>query len=82
MSATVTLLTDERIKEIIREALKDAQAVPNEVWDVPRLADYLGVKPGVVYTLVANNEIPHRRVGKLIRFHPAAISEWLKNHGE
>jgi len=55
-------------------ALDDAGA---EVIDVPAVARLLAVGRNTVYALVGRNAIPHRRLGKQIRFHRAAVMRWL-----
>jgi excisionase family DNA binding protein len=55
-------------------ALRDA--LP-DVIDVAACAQLLVVGRNTVYALVARNAIPHRRLGKQIRFHRAAIVRWL-----
>jgi excisionase family DNA binding protein len=49
----------------------------SEVIDVPAVARLLGVGRNTVYALVARDAIPHRRLGKQIRFHRAAVMRWL-----
>lgn len=49
----------------------------NEVIDVPAVARLLAVGRNTIYALVARNAIPHRRLGKQIRFHRAAVMRWL-----
>ncbi|HME44724.1 MAG TPA: helix-turn-helix domain-containing protein, partial [Syntrophorhabdales bacterium] len=36
-----------------------------------------GVKRSTLYTMIERKEIPHYRIGKLARFKPAEIDEWL-----
>ena len=48
-----------------------------EVIDVERVARLLHVGRNTVYALIARNAIPHRRLGKQIRFNRAAIMRWL-----
>jgi excisionase family DNA binding protein len=45
-----------------------------DVHDVARL---LRVGRNAVYELVARNQVPHRRIGKQIRFSRSAIIRWL-----
>jgi len=52
-------------------------APADEVIDVQAVARLLRVGRNTVYTLVARNQIPHRRLGKQIRFHQGAIMRWL-----
>ena len=45
--------------------------------DVPQVASLLCVGRNTIYALVAKNQIPHRRLGKAIRFSRAAVMSWL-----
>ena len=54
-------------------ATVDAEAV----LDVEDIATLLRVGRNTVYSLVAKNQIPHRRLGKQIRFSRTAVMSWL-----
>ncbi len=41
-------------------------------------ADLLGVKTCTVYTWSYRRQIPSQKVGRLLRFSPAALQRWLK----
>ncbi|MGN6110208.1 MAG: helix-turn-helix domain-containing protein [Kofleriaceae bacterium] len=47
------------------------------VLGVEDIAALLRVGRNTVYSLVARNQIPHRRLGKQIRFSRAAVMSWL-----
>jgi excisionase family DNA binding protein len=47
------------------------------VLDVEDVARLLRVGRNTVYDLVGRNEIPHRRLGKQIRFSRDAVMSWL-----
>ena len=49
----------------------------DEVLDVEGVTRLLRIGRNTVYELVGRNEIPHRRLGKQIRFSRAAIMRWL-----
>lgn len=49
----------------------------DDVLDVGGVVRMLHVGRNKVYELVGRNEIPHRRLGKQIRFSRAAIVRWL-----
>ena len=51
----------------------------HEVLDVPQVASLLAVGRNTIYALVARNQIPHRRLGKAIRFSRAAVMSWLSS---
>jgi excisionase family DNA binding protein len=59
------------------EANAPSPPKPEDVVDVEAVARLLRVGRNTVYALVARNEIPHRRLGKQIRFHRAAVMRWL-----
>jgi len=50
----------------------------NGYWDIRDLSHYLKVKMKTLYALVP--EIPHYRVGKLIRFRKQEIDSWMEHH--
>ena len=56
----------------------------DELWDIGRLSRYLGIKKSTLYAMIERKEIPFYRIGKLARFRPAEIDEWLltKKQGE
>jgi excisionase family DNA binding protein len=41
----------------------------------------LKIGRNAVYDACARNEIPHRRIGKLLRFRKSAIMRWLDSCG-
>jgi len=47
------------------------------VLDVEETARMLRVGRNTIYELVGRNEIPHRRLGKQIRFSRYALMSWL-----
>ena len=49
----------------------------DEVLDVEGATRLLRIGRNTIYELVGRNEIPHRRLGKQIRFSRAAIMRWL-----
>lgn len=50
-------------------------------WNVQDVAQYLGVSVGHIYNLKAQNKIPYRKRGKLLRFLPKEILDWLNEGG-
>ena len=53
-------------------------ATENGYWDIRDLSNYLKVKTKTLYALVP--ELPHYRVGKLIRFRKQEIDSWMEHH--
>lgn len=48
---------------------------------VEPVARYLGVSEARVYELCREELIPHTRIGRSIRFSPAAVMRWAKSGG-
>ncbi|GAB4278941.1 MAG: hypothetical protein Kow0056_11710 [Coriobacteriia bacterium] len=53
----------------------------DELWDIKRLARYLGLSERTVYEKVRSGEIPAVRVGRRWRFQPRDIEQWLESKG-
>ena len=51
------------------------------VWSVEDVARELQVSERYVYKLVSNDKIPYAKVGRLVRFSPVRVCEWLKKGG-
>jgi excisionase family DNA binding protein len=51
--------------------------IDNVYWDIEDLSKYLKVKIKTLYAMVP--DIPHYRVGKLIRFRKQEIDSWMEN---
>lgn len=48
-----------------------------EVLDVEGAAEFLMVGKSTIYDLVGKQSLPHRRVGKSLRFSRSALVAWL-----
>lgn len=69
-------MTDSVTTEPMHGAIEDVE-LTSDVLDVPHVASLLRVGRNTIYALVARNEIPHRRLGKTIRFSRSAVMSWL-----
>ena len=49
----------------------------DELWDIARVAAYLGVSERTVYNKVRAGELPAAKVGRLWRVRPADLEAWL-----
>ncbi|NIT13640.1 MAG: excisionase family DNA-binding protein [Candidatus Dadabacteria bacterium] len=47
---------------------------------IHELSKYLNVKKKTAYHFVATLDIPHYRVGRLIRFKLSEVEEWMTNN--
>jgi len=51
------------------------------VWTVEDVAKELKCSPRHVRKLVSDDRIPFSKVGRLVRFSPMRLSEWLRKGG-
>lgn len=51
------------------------------VWSVEDVARELKVSVRHIYKLVSRDRIPYSKVGRLVRFSPVRICEWLQKGG-
>jgi excisionase family DNA binding protein len=51
------------------------------VWSVEDVAKELQVSIRHIYKLVSCDKIPYSKVGRLVRFSPVRICEWLQQGG-
>lgn len=49
-------------------------------WTVNEVAFYLCVKPSTIYSWVKAEEIPHYRIGKMVRFKKKDVDLWMETH--
>jgi excisionase family DNA binding protein len=47
---------------------------------INELAEFLNIKKSTLYSLVENGELPHYRIGRLIRFKLSDIELWMESH--
>lgn len=64
---------------IFEPAAETSEVADADVLAVADLSRLLRIGRNAVYGLVSRNEIPHRRIGKQIRFSRAAVMRWLSS---
>jgi excisionase family DNA binding protein len=47
---------------------------------VNEVSEYLSVKPSTLYSMVKNGQLPHYRIGRLIRFKREDVDRWMEGH--
>jgi excisionase family DNA binding protein len=50
-----------------------------EFLNIDELSIYLGIKKSTLYSQVEKKEIPHYRIGHLLRFRKTIIDSWIEN---
>jgi len=53
---------------------------PNEnLLTVQELSCIINIKPKTIYQWAEMHQIPHYKLGRCVRFDPAAINQWLES---
>ncbi len=58
--------------------MKVTQVVMNRLIDVKEVARWLGVTETTLYKMTYQRKIPHVKVGRLTKFDPVKLQEWIK----
>lgn len=53
-------------------------AAHNGLWEPEQCAAYLNMSVCWVYRWAAKGKLPHRKMGKALRFDPTEVAEWVK----
>jgi excisionase family DNA binding protein len=51
-----------------------------EFFTIEQLSEYLNLKRSSLYFQVETGQIPHYRIGRLLRFKKGEIDQWLERH--
>jgi excisionase family DNA binding protein len=51
-----------------------------EFFNVDELSEYLGIKKSTLYRMIENGDLPHYRIGRLIRFRCNEVDSWIEGH--
>ncbi len=46
---------------------------------VKEVSDYTGLAEGTLYNMVSERRIPHRKLGRLVKFDRHELDKWLKD---
>jgi len=68
-----------RGRESFREPMvsQSKQRVMTSYLDINQLSAYLGIKSKTLYAWVNQRRIPHKKLGKLVRFDVREIDAWV-----
>ncbi|MCK5392513.1 MAG: helix-turn-helix domain-containing protein [Deltaproteobacteria bacterium] len=65
------------IKYLVIETLREASEGFIDVYD---LAKFLKVKKQTAYHFITTQDVPHYRVGRLLRFKLSEIEHWMRTN--
>ena len=51
-----------------------------EFLNIKEVSQYLGIKISTLYFYVENGNIPHYRIGRLIRFKKREVDQWMEGN--
>ena len=65
------------MRDSLEQEESGKEPLRGEVMDVNGVAEYLGLAASTIYDKVRDMEMPHTRLGNLIRFRKTDIDQWL-----
>ena len=69
-------------RDIVQRDVKpENDQLADDVLDVPAAAELLKVGRDAIYAMCARQQIPHRKIGRVLRFSRAALIRWLDSSG-
>ena len=60
----------------------DGKTERDRLMTAEEVATYLGYALGTIYNKVQAGEIPHKRLGRTIRFRRSDIDAWIEEHAQ
>jgi len=70
---------ERSVSESLELEKRDRRRRDDDLWDAMDVARFLKTSRSWVYMRVERAEIPHVRIGGLIRFEPARVREWARS---
>ena len=67
---------------VVKEGKVFENSIAGSLWMVKEVASYLKCSVGHVYNLVYQDKIPYRKRGRLLRFIPLEIYDWVYEGGK
>lgn len=56
------------------------RSVPGRLLNVHEVAEYTGLSPHTLYTMVSQRRIPFVKVGRLLKFDLGLLDSWIRQH--
>ncbi|MBD3268484.1 helix-turn-helix domain-containing protein [bacterium] len=66
-------------KETNRQQTGGSNVKPVGFWTVSDVAQYLGLTDSTIYTWAQQGDIPHIKLGRMVRFRRSDIEKWLES---
>jgi excisionase family DNA binding protein len=57
-----------------------SESIRRPLLTIEEVATYTGLSVHTLYTMVSQRRIPYVKVGRLVRFDPGHLENWLANH--
>ena len=60
--------------------MKGTEPMQRPMLSIKQVAAYTGVSVHTLYTMVSQRRIPYVKMGRLTRFDPGQLEEWISQH--
>ncbi|MGC4115843.1 MAG: helix-turn-helix domain-containing protein [Myxococcales bacterium] len=74
----VAVMDQEATTAVTAEAMDDQGDEGENLWDVRRAARFLAKSSSWVYREAEARRLPHRKIGRTLRFIPAELRAWVE----
>ena len=58
--------------------MKPSEPLKRRLISIQETSDYTGVPVNTLYKWVGQRKIPHVKMGRLVKFDPVKLDEWIK----
>ena len=58
--------------------MKSTNRIQRRLISIQETSDYTGIPVSTLYKWVGQRKIPHVKMGRLVKFEPAKLDEWIK----
>lgn len=58
--------------------MKGISGIERRLLTIPEAAQYTGLSPHTLYTMVSQRRIPYVKVGRLVKFDRTMLDQWIK----
>lgn len=60
--------------------MSKSASLTRRLLSIQEAADYTGLSPYTLYTMVSQRRIPYVKLGRLTKFDVALLDKWIKQH--
>ncbi len=75
---TIRQILEEKGQRMFKLVKGESLKSSHHLLTIQEAAQYAGVSPTTLYKWVSQRKIPHIKLGRLVKFDPGKVEEWIK----